>query len=101
MVVGGVALVLVLVTVTGRCAPYNLYTHCGIKNAEFNGRQFYADPPLNDGNGNPPSGWGNPTDTGFVVMKDPDTIEFIDWFGHHANFSTHPKSGIPTLEICS
>jgi len=33
--------------------PYNLYTHCGIG-------YYETTPPLNDGSGNPPPGWGNP-----------------------------------------
>jgi hypothetical protein len=28
---------------------FQLYTHCGIRFADFNGRRFYADPPLDDG----------------------------------------------------
>jgi hypothetical protein len=101
VVAAALVAVAVVVMATGTVAPYELYTHCGIRNAEFESRQFYADPPLNDGNGNPPAGWGNPTDSGFMVVKDHETIEFIDWFDHRASFSTHPSSGIPTLALCS
>lgn len=41
-------------------APHTLYTHCGIYKTEFEGRTWYANPPLHDGSGNPPPGWGNP-----------------------------------------
>ena len=87
--------------ITGRFVSYSLYTHCGVTYAYFDGKRFYADPPLNDGNGNPPVGWGNPLDDGFMILRDSDTAVFIDLSGHRADFSTHPKSGIPTIEICS
>ena len=86
--------------VTGRFVSYHLYTHCGIRYADFNGKRFYADPPLNDGNGNPPRGWGNPSDDGFLILRDSDAAVFIDLSAHRADFSTHPKSGVPTIELC-
>ena len=48
----------------GGSAPYTLYTHCGVISATINGSIFYAEPALTDGSGNPPSGWGNPYDSG-------------------------------------
>jgi hypothetical protein len=87
--------------VTGGFVQYNLYTHCGVTYADFDGKRFYADPPLNDGNGNPPRGWANPSDGGFMILRDADTAVFVDGSGHRADFSTHPRSGVPTIRICS
>lgn len=87
--------------VSGRLTPYELYTHCGIRYADFGGTRYYADPPQDDGNGNPPGGWGNPTDSGWLVVLDSSSIAFLDWTGHHASFSTHPHTGVPQVQLCS
>lgn len=55
---------------------YNLYTHCGLEYAIFDGRLWVLDPPLTDGSGNPPLGWGNPTDHGLMRLLAPDIAEF-------------------------
>jgi hypothetical protein len=47
-------------------APFELYTHCGIDEAFFDGRYYEAVEPLSDGNGNPPPGWGNPSQDGTI-----------------------------------
>jgi hypothetical protein len=86
---------------TGLGVPFQLYTHCGIRYADFDGRRFYADPPLDDGNGNPPRGWGNPYDNGTMKLIDKNTAVFSDAAGHRAVFSTQPKTGIPTIGLCS
>jgi len=91
---------LVAGVLTGRFGFYSLYTHCGVRDAEFGSTHFYTDPPLNDGSGNPPPGWGNPIEGGFIVVTDPDHAVFFG-FLHSATFATHPKSGIPTIEVCS
>jgi hypothetical protein len=85
----------------GTSQPFSLYTHCGINYADFDGKAFYADPYLWDGNGNPPSGWGNPEDNGTMTLKDQTTAEFMDSAGNCATFSTQPRAGIPTIPICS
>jgi len=86
---------------TGVGVPFQLYTHCGIRYADFDGRRFYADPPLDDGSGNPPRGWGNPFDNGTMTLVNKSTAVFTDPAGHRAVFSTQPKEGIPTIEMCS
>ena len=105
LVLGAILLVVVSLTVagivTGRFAFYSLYTHCGIRYADVGGTRFYADPPLDDGSGNPPAGWGNPTDEGFIVVTDSTHAVFVDWALHRATFSMHPRSGIPPLQVCS
>jgi hypothetical protein len=78
-----------------------LYTHCGVIYADFDGKAFYADPILDDGSGNPPNGWGNPFDNGTMTLKDQSTAQFMDGSGNCAWFSTHPRAGIPTILICS
>jgi hypothetical protein len=93
-------IVLAVGSATGRFGLYSLYTHCGIRYVDFGGTRFYANPPLGDGSGNPPAGWGNPSEGGFVVVTDPDHLTYFA-FVHRASFATHPKSGVPTIEVCS
>ena len=80
--------------------PFQLYTHCGIRYADVDGRRFYADPPLDDGSGNPPRGWGNPYDNGTTTLIDKNTAVFTDQAGNRAVFSTQPKTGVPTIQMC-
>jgi len=79
---------------------YRLYTHCGVLYADLNGTRYYADPPLSDGHGDPPRGWGNPFDEGTLTIVDANTIDFNDPARNHARFTTHPASGIPTIYTC-
>jgi hypothetical protein len=55
---------------------YQLYTHCGIEWAKINGTFWQARHPLSDGNGNPPSGWGNPYQKGTLVFVGATTARF-------------------------
>jgi hypothetical protein len=61
----------------------------------------YLTRSLDDGSGNPPRGWGNPYDNGTMTLIDKSTAVFTDPAGHRAVFSTQPKDGIPTIEMCS
>ena len=54
-----------------------LYTHCGITGMVFDGRLWDADPPLDDGNGNPPPGWENGMEGGGITLLSPDEAEFV------------------------
>jgi hypothetical protein len=83
----------------GGSAPYSLYTHCGVLSATINGGIFYAEPALSDGSGNPPSGWGNPYDSGQMSLTSPATAEFRDSAGNSAHFARLPQG--PDLAICS
>jgi hypothetical protein len=85
----------------GQAVPFRLLTHCGVRYADFDGRRFYADPPLDDGNGNPPVGWANPYDEGTMKLIDDYMAVFTDQAGNRAAFSTHPDSGIPAIQVCS
>jgi hypothetical protein len=52
----------------GAPQPYVLLTHCGIRDAYFDGRLWVADPMLSDGSDNPPPGWGNPAQAGTMEL---------------------------------
>ncbi len=84
----------------GESATISLYTHCGILAVTINGMAFYADPPLSDGNGNPPSGWGNPTDIGTVTLTTATTADFTDSKGNRAHFTSAPAGPAPTILPC-
>jgi hypothetical protein len=62
--------------------PYRLYTHCGIDWENVGGNWFEAQPPISDGHGNPPAGWGNPYQDGTITMLSPARAEFRDAAGH-------------------
>ena len=62
--------------VGGRSYRYELYTHCGVRNAYFAGRWWLAAPPLDDGSGNPPRGWDNPTQVGKMRLTTRRRAEF-------------------------
>jgi hypothetical protein len=46
----------------------DLGTHCGIRDAWFDGRLWLAKPQLSDGSDNPPRGWGNPWQRGTIRL---------------------------------
>lgn len=53
-----------------------LYTHCGITGTEFAGRDWVAEPILDDGNGNSPAGWAGPFQPGVMTLTGQDRAEF-------------------------
>ncbi|CAB4797243.1 unannotated protein [freshwater metagenome] len=53
---------------------FNLYTHCGINGAMIHGVWWQATTPLSDGNGNPPPGWGNPSEDGVPHFLDSGSV---------------------------
>jgi len=61
--------------VVGNPYDYVLYTHCGIEWTRIDG-VWWQTAPLNDGNGNPPKGWGNPSDRGVVTLVDERTATY-------------------------
>lgn len=65
---------------------YPLYTHCGIYELQVDTAFYAADHPLDDGNGNPPAGWGNPYQPGWVSTPTPSTAVFTDLAGHTVGF---------------
>jgi hypothetical protein len=83
---------------TSPAVPYSLYTHCGIGWARIDGRWYQASPPLSDGSGNPPAGWGNPDQQGTIQMISGTEAEFTDSAGQHVRFVLQPgATGPPQL----
>ena len=75
---------------------YRLYTHCGIRWAKIAGTFWRATPPLSDGNGNPPPGWGNPFQPGTLTMTSSTTATFTSQAGS-ARFKRTSWVNPPTL----
>jgi len=81
---------------------YNLYTHCGIDYAQVGNRYYEATPPLSDGSGNPPPGWGNPYQPGTLAVISPTQAVFTDTAGHRVVFTLVPSApGRTTAPVCS
>jgi hypothetical protein len=53
-----------------------LFTHCGIVGTRFAGRDWVAEPVLDDGSGSPPTGWGGPWQPGVMTLTSQDHAEF-------------------------
>jgi hypothetical protein len=66
----------------GIAYPFDLYTHCGVLGTDVGGVWFAADPPLVEGAGNPPAGWGNPYQPGTLTLVDAGEALFADEVGH-------------------
>jgi hypothetical protein len=79
--------------------PYSLHTHCGIDWTRIDGRWYRASPPLSDGSGNPPSGWGNPDQQGTIQMISSTEAEFTDSAGHNVRFVLQPGATGPA-QLC-
>ncbi len=73
--------------------PYDLDTHCGIYQASIHGHWYLAAPPLSDGQGNPPAGWGNPDQRGTMILVSPAEAIFTDQAGHRVVFRAAPATG--------
>ncbi|MCZ9880328.1 hypothetical protein [Arthrobacter sp. B2a2-09] len=79
--------------------PFALFTHCGIYEAQVQGSFFVTDQPLDDGHGNPPSGWGNPYQPGTITVEGQRAV-FHDGSGHTVTF--HERAGATSfLKTCS
>lgn len=77
----------------------SLYTHCGIRDLQIDANWFTrVDGVLDDGNGNPPSGWDNPEQRGEVKFVG-DRVFFRDEHGHSEQFK--PAPGNKPTTICS
>jgi hypothetical protein len=89
-------------TTAPKPVPYNLYTHCGIDYVQVGNRYYEATPPLSDGSGNPPPGWGNPYQPGTLTVISPTQVVFTDKAGHRVVFTlVPPASGRTTAPVCS
>lgn len=71
---------------------HKLYTHCGVRYADFDGRRWLADPILTDiGGASPPPGWGNPSDPGTMELVSKDRAVFLSHSGERAFFIPAPE----------
>jgi len=78
---------------------YRLYTHCGIHRIAYQDRMFLAAPALDDGNGNPPAGWGNPFDDGTLAIAG-GSADFVDVKGNRAHFREASGQTVPAPPLC-
>lgn len=85
----------------------DLYVHCGVRGLTHDGREYVpVDGPLTDlhtgelegGLANPPAGWDNPIQTGWVRV-DRDHALFTDDQGHVVEFRLRTADDAP-LEPC-
>jgi hypothetical protein len=79
--------------------PFDLYTHCGIDEANVDDAWYEATTPLNAG-GNPPASWSNPYQPGWIQRVNATTVVFSDTKGHHVEFALRPGATGPK-RICS
>jgi hypothetical protein len=79
----------------GVAYPFDLYTHCGIVGADVAGTWFAAAPPLVEGAGNPPAGWGNPYQRGTLTLLTSSEALFRDDAGHELRLRAAPESERP------
>ena len=78
---------------------HNLYTHCGVRYADFDGRRWLADPVLSSNEGlSPPEGWGNPSDPGTMELVSKDRALFLSHSGDQAFFKPAPEDY--SFELC-
>ncbi|HVF04333.1 MAG TPA: hypothetical protein VNA20_05810 [Frankiaceae bacterium] len=81
---------------TGRWYRYDLYTHCGIEFAQFDGRHWRTE-RLDDGSNNPPPGWNNPYQSGIVALLDRDLAEFRGHNGKTLHFTPTDRPPPPCM----
>ena len=75
----------------GRAYPYELYVHCGIRDARFDGRLWMADPMLSDGSGNPPMDWAPADSVGVMELVNNDLAVFTAGSGRIIEFKPWPS----------
>ena len=75
----------------GRAYPYELYVHCGIRDARFDGRLWMADPMLSDGSGNPPMDWAPADSVGVMELVNNDLAVFTADSGRIIEFKPWPS----------
>jgi hypothetical protein len=63
-----------------------LRTHCGVLSASVDGKLWLAAPPLSDGSGNPPPGWGENQTKGTWRQEDGKRATFRSDGGKVAHF---------------
>ena len=86
--------------VIGATYDYALYVHCGVEWARIDGT-WWQTPLLDDGNRNPPAGWGNPSDQGRLTILDDTTAEYIGQAGGAVMFTRTPAVDLSPSMVCS
>ena len=86
-------------TPTASGTPIMLYTHCGTEELRVDDTFFITETPLDDGQGNPPPGWGNPYQPGTMTTSGSQAV-FRDANGHIVTFLARPGA-TGFLKICS
>lgn len=87
-------------TAAGKAEPFSLYTHCGIDELTVDGRWYRREGGrLDDGNGNPPAGWDDPFQPGWLSASG-STVVFRDQAGHVETFRLRPGATAPTTVCC-
>jgi hypothetical protein len=84
----------------GAPEPFNLYTHCGVIYTDYQRVTWYADPPLSDGNGNPPPGFGNPIDKGTMQRISTHEADYVSSSGRKVVFRDTLPSGASAPGLC-
>jgi len=79
--------------------PYRLQTHCGVREAYFDGRWWVEDSGLAERSGNnAPPGWGNPDQLGHMRLVDSAEAEFSAEEGRLSARFTPAGSGFEPID---
>jgi hypothetical protein len=78
---------------------FSLYTHCGIRHVIVDGIVYLADPVLDDGQGNPPRGWENPSQQGNLRINPDGSADFTS--GPLSAHFVRTELAVSELPICS
>ena len=70
--------------------PYTLYVHCGVRDAQFDGRIWMADPTVSDKEINPPSDWIEDDFEGVMELVRDDFALFTARSGRIIKFKPWP-----------
>ena len=80
--------------------PFELTTHCGIDELVHEGLWYQrVDGPLDTGGGNPPRGWDNPSQAGWLLVEG-DRATFTDDQGHEEVFEVR-EGATAAIDLCS
>ena len=70
--------------------PYTLYVHCGVRDAQFDGRIWMADPTVSDKEINPPSDWTDDDSVGIMELVNDNLAVFTAESGRTIQFNPWP-----------
>jgi hypothetical protein len=82
----------------GAAYRVTLNTHCGLRHVEFDGSEWGISGVLDDGSGNPPPGFANPSDEGTVTLTSPDSAVYLSELGEQRTLLR--GTGLPAVEGC-